>query len=55
LKKNAKSRKIGEKGVKSCNLIDLVDDGLQSVMTYVYIGSRMQLLDSYMTKSFLNQ
>jgi hypothetical protein len=32
-----------------------VDYDLQSAVTYVYIGSRMQLLDSYMTKSFLNK
>jgi hypothetical protein len=41
--------------MKSCNSIDLVGDDLQLVVTYVYIGSRTQLFDSYTTKSFLNK
>jgi hypothetical protein len=32
--------------VKSRNLIDLVEDKLQLVMTYVYIGSMTYLFDS---------
>jgi hypothetical protein len=39
--------------MKSINSIDLIDVGLQSVMTYVYIGSRTQLYGSDTTKSFL--
>jgi hypothetical protein len=37
-----KLEKLGQKvyrEVKSRNLIDCVDDGLQSAMTYIYIGS----------------
>jgi hypothetical protein len=41
--------------MKSSNLIDLVDDRLQSVVTYVYIGSRTQLFELDTTKSFLNK
>jgi hypothetical protein len=41
--------------MKSVNSIDLVGDDLQSSVTYVYIGSRTHLFDSYMTKSFLNK
>jgi hypothetical protein len=41
--------------MKSVNSIDLVGDDLQLVVTYVYIGSRTQLFDSYMIKSFLNK
>jgi hypothetical protein len=41
--------------MKSRNSIDCVDDDLQSVMTYVYIGSRTQLFELDMTKSFLNK
>jgi hypothetical protein len=43
------------KSMKSSNLIDCVEDSLQSVMTHLYIGSRMQLFESDMTKSFLNK
>jgi hypothetical protein len=41
--------------LKIVNLIDFVGDVLQSIVTYVYIGSRMQLLESDRTKSFLNK
>jgi hypothetical protein len=41
--------------MKSVNSIDLVGDDLQSAMTFIYIGSRTQLFDSYTTKSFLNK
>jgi hypothetical protein len=41
--------------MKSSNSIDLIDDRLQSVVTYVYIGSRTQLFESDMTKSFINK
>jgi hypothetical protein len=41
--------------MKSKNLIDYINDYLQSVMTYVYIGSRMHLFGSDMTKSFINK
>jgi hypothetical protein len=40
--------------MKSSNSIDCVDDRLQSTMSYVYIGSKTQLFESDMTKSFLN-
>jgi hypothetical protein len=53
--KNKKSRKTKAKDVKSSNSIDLVDDDLQSTVTYVYIGSMTQHFDSYTTKSFLNK
>jgi hypothetical protein len=41
--------------MKIVNSIDLVGDVLQSSMTYVYIGSRTQIFESDMTKSFLNK
>jgi hypothetical protein len=41
--------------MKRIILIDCVDDWLQSVVTYVYIGSRTQLFESDMRKSFLNK
>jgi hypothetical protein len=41
--------------MKSINSIDCVDDGLQSVVTYTYIGSRTQLFESNTIKSFLNK
>jgi hypothetical protein len=41
--------------MKSVNSINLIDVGLQSVMAYVYIGSRTQLFGSDTTKSFLNK
>jgi hypothetical protein len=39
--------------MKSKNLIDCINDYLQS--TYVYIGSGMHLFGSDMTKSFINK
>jgi hypothetical protein len=39
--------------MKSSNSIDCVGDDLLSAMTYVYIGSKMQLFELDMTKSFL--
>jgi hypothetical protein len=53
--KNSKTRAKVEKKVNCINLIDCVDLFLQSVMTYVYIGSRIQLFESDMRKSFLNK
>jgi hypothetical protein len=41
--------------MKSRNLMDCVDDSLQSAVSYVYIGSMTQLFQSDMTKSFLNK
>jgi hypothetical protein len=41
--------------MKSVNSIDFVSDDLQSDVTYVYIGSRTRLFDSYTTRSFLNK
>jgi hypothetical protein len=41
--------------MKNINLIDCVGFGLQSVMTYIYIGRMMQLFESDTTKSFLNK
>jgi hypothetical protein len=41
--------------MKSRNLIDCIDVGLQSAMTYVYICSRIRLFESDTTKSFLNK
>jgi hypothetical protein len=41
--------------MKIINLIDYVGVGLQSAMTYTYIGSRTKLFESDMTKSFLNK
>jgi hypothetical protein len=41
--------------VKSSNSIDLVGDRLQSAVTYVYIGSRTQLIELDTTKSFLSK
>jgi hypothetical protein len=41
--------------MKIVKSIDLVGDVLQSVVTYVYIGSRTQLFESDTSKSFLNK
>jgi hypothetical protein len=41
--------------MKSRILIDCVDDGLQSAITYIYIGSMTYLFESDMTKYFLNK
>jgi hypothetical protein len=41
--------------MKNRNSIDCVDVGLQSAVTYIYIGSRAYLFDSYTTKSFPNK
>jgi hypothetical protein len=41
--------------MKINDLIECVGVGLQSIMTYTYIGSRMYLFESDMTKYFLNK
>jgi hypothetical protein len=57
-RKREENSKLGQKSVnkrKSSNSIDLVGVDLQLAVTYVYIGSMMQLFESDMTKSFLNK
>jgi hypothetical protein len=41
--------------MKNVNSINLVGDRLQSVVTYIYIASRMQLFELDTTNSFPNK
>jgi hypothetical protein len=41
MRKRRLPKRYAQKSMKSSNLIDFIGDGLQSAVTYVYIGSRM--------------